>query len=168
MGVDLNRNWDANWCEHGASHDPCSEVHCGTGPFSEPETAAVSAAASAIKGGMWSWSVHSFMQMVLVPYGKQTEPPPDFDEMMRVAGVAANTTTHTHGEMYDFGGFGGGGCGISSDWYYDGTDAIYTYTYEVRPDGGTENGFILDPKYIIPTAEEVWAGIKAATYAVKP
>ena len=41
MGVDLNRNWDANWCEHGASHDPCSEVHCGTGPFSEPETAAV-------------------------------------------------------------------------------------------------------------------------------
>ena len=55
--------------------------------------------------------------------------------------------------------------GISSDWYYDGTEAIYTFTYELRPRSGSDNGFILDPKFIIPTAEEVWAGVVAATKA---
>jgi len=32
-GVDLNRNWDANWGGPGSSHSPYSIVYCGTEPL---------------------------------------------------------------------------------------------------------------------------------------
>lgn len=40
--TDINRNYDANWGSEsgGSSHDPLSQVFCGTAPFSEPETQA--------------------------------------------------------------------------------------------------------------------------------
>ena len=36
-------NWgpDATWCTSGSSTVPSSDTYCGTGPFSEPETAAM-------------------------------------------------------------------------------------------------------------------------------
>lgn len=36
-GTDLNRNWDHNWNEKGASKSKCSEFYAGPKPFSEPE-----------------------------------------------------------------------------------------------------------------------------------
>merc|ERR1711976_1095335 len=37
-GVDLNRNWGYHWGEAGVSHNSCSDIYCGTGPFSELES----------------------------------------------------------------------------------------------------------------------------------
>ena len=44
-GVDLNRNYSFMWGldNQGSSPDGCDETYRGTGPFSEPETAAIEA-----------------------------------------------------------------------------------------------------------------------------
>ena len=41
----------------------------------------------------------------------------------------------------------------------------YSYALELRPDGLP--GFILDRKFIKPTVEETWAGIKAMSREIK-
>lgn len=41
IGVDLNRNFGYRWGGLGTSKQPCREIFAGTGPFSEPETAAM-------------------------------------------------------------------------------------------------------------------------------
>ena len=38
MGVDSNRNWDANWSGPGASGNSCDDTYYGTAVFSEKET----------------------------------------------------------------------------------------------------------------------------------
>ena len=40
MGVDLNRNYEANWSGPGSSSNPCSESYYGTSEFSEAESQA--------------------------------------------------------------------------------------------------------------------------------
>lgn len=40
-GTDLNRNFGYKWGGQGASRQPCRETYAGSGPFSEPETAAI-------------------------------------------------------------------------------------------------------------------------------
>ena len=39
-GVDLNRNYDAEWMHAGSSSSKCSSVYAGTSAFSEPESQA--------------------------------------------------------------------------------------------------------------------------------
>ena len=39
-GVDLNRNYDAEWMHAGSSQHKCSSVYAGTQAFSEPESQA--------------------------------------------------------------------------------------------------------------------------------
>ncbi len=58
--VDLNRNYDANWGSEsgGSSHDPLSQVFCGTAPFSEPETQAFRDFAMEHRFGM-AYSLHT-------------------------------------------------------------------------------------------------------------
>lgn len=94
IGVDLNRNFDANWCSksfsylhiktkgstgsskiklsfaaQGASPEPCTEIYCGAFPESEPESQAV---ADFLRGHKDSiqlyFSIHSYSQMLLFPY----------------------------------------------------------------------------------------------------
>ncbi|XP_050328685.1 uncharacterized protein LOC126758460 [Bactrocera neohumeralis] len=41
-GVDLDRNWHYQWGKRGSSKSACNEVYAGPGPFSEPESKALS------------------------------------------------------------------------------------------------------------------------------
>ncbi|XP_054730960.1 uncharacterized protein LOC129239478 [Anastrepha obliqua] len=41
-GVDLDRNWHYQWGKRGSSKSPCNEFYAGPGPFSEPESKALS------------------------------------------------------------------------------------------------------------------------------
>ncbi|XP_067635729.1 uncharacterized protein [Eurosta solidaginis] len=41
-GVDLDRNWHYQWGKRGSSKWPCNELYAGPGPFSEPESKALS------------------------------------------------------------------------------------------------------------------------------
>ena len=40
LGVDLNRNYDAEWMNAGSSQNKCSSVYAGSAAFSEPESQA--------------------------------------------------------------------------------------------------------------------------------
>lgn len=41
-GVDLDRNWHYQWGKRGSSKSACNELYAGPGPFSEPESKALS------------------------------------------------------------------------------------------------------------------------------
>jgi carboxypeptidase T len=96
LGVDLNRN-----CEFlfesviGASTDPCSDAYQGLSAFGEPETQNVKALIDDNPGICYFMDVHSYMELVLFPWGDdelQTADPemnfrnPDFDDLRGVAG----------------------------------------------------------------------------------
>ena len=56
--------------------------------------------------------------------------------------------------------------GTAIDWVYNETGLPYAFTIEMRP-ADDSVGFLLPENQIIPTSEEVWAGIVAAIKAVK-
>ncbi|CAG0924761.1 unnamed protein product, partial [Notodromas monacha] len=82
FGADPNRNWDASFGGPGTSDDPCSEIYHGASPFSESEVKAVSdyilensAAIAAF------YDIHSYSQLVLLPWGDSADLPEDYDEL---------------------------------------------------------------------------------------
>lgn len=50
FGVDLNRNWDIQWGNVGASKSPKSDIYCGAKAESEPEVQSVAAYIKSLKG----------------------------------------------------------------------------------------------------------------------
>ena len=49
------------------------------------------------------------------------------------------------------------------DWYHAWLGSKYAYTIELRPvllEGDTGDGFLLDPKEIIPSGVEMWAAME--------
>lgn len=60
--------------------------------------------------------------------------------------------------------------GDSADWAKGIANIEYSYILECRPDaqnGGTGGaGFILDASEIVPSGQEIWAGIKSAADAL--
>ena len=50
--------------------------------------------------------------------------------------------------------------GTSRDWAHGQADIPYVYTFELRDKGS--NGWLLSPEHIIPTGEEIWAGLREA------
>jgi len=70
FGIDLNRNFGYAWGydDLGSSPDSGSLVYRGTGPFSEPETAALEAFVQAHDFSV-GFSYHSFGDLLLYPWG---------------------------------------------------------------------------------------------------
>jgi len=164
-GVDPNRNFDINHCADPGSWVPETETYCGPSPFSEPLTAAIRDEFIASNNIAFAYSFHSYSEYLLYPYGIKTEHPPDYDEMHRVAGAAIQQVIGTHGEDYRHGSITDilyTASGGSIDWYYEVNGVIHSYCYECRPNA-MNGGFIVDESEIIPNAEEIWAGIVAAS-----
>lgn len=69
-GVDLNRNLDVLWgvTEGSISCNPCSDVYCGPGAFSEPETANVKWILDTRRIDCFA-DVHSYSELILYPWG---------------------------------------------------------------------------------------------------
>jgi len=82
FGVDLNRNYGAQWGldDQGSSPYPASDVYRGTAPFSEPESSAVRDLCDR-RGFMGLISYHSYSQIILHPWG-YTEDPPEESELL--------------------------------------------------------------------------------------
>merc|ERR1711973_550218 len=69
-GVDLNRNWGYHWGEAGVSHNSCSDIYCGTGPFSELESQNIKNYVEALNPTpVLGHTIHSYSQLWLWPYG---------------------------------------------------------------------------------------------------
>jgi len=158
-GVDPNRNWGYQWNTGGSSNDKCSETYHGPEAFSEIENQNVRDFINTIKDKLIFFnSIHSYSQLILLPWGFTSDPPENYDEMERIALLGSDALTAVHGEYYET------GCipcmlyvasGSSADWALGDANIQFSISMELR-DTGTY-GFILPPDQIIPTAEETWA-----------
>ncbi|NXJ03035.1 CBPO Carboxypeptidase, partial [Psophia crepitans] len=154
-GTDLNRNFNSSWGSIGVSYNCSSEIFCGSGPESEPETKAVAQLIERKKSDILCYlTIHSYGQYILTPYGSTTEPPSNSEELMYVAKEAAAALTGKYGTSYEVGSTAlilYSNSGSSRDWAH--TIGIpFSYTFELR-DKGT-HGFVLPPDQIQPTCEE--------------
>ena len=86
-GVDLNRNWGYHWGESGVSNNPCSDIYCGTGPFSEYESQNIKNYVEALSPKpVLGHCMHSYSQLWLWPYGYENGGPyPENVEMNKSA-----------------------------------------------------------------------------------
>ncbi|KAM8934151.1 carboxypeptidase O-like [Pelodytes ibericus] len=133
FGVDLNRNFDAHWCETGADPFCDSFTYCGPSVASEPETKAMISLIETHKTEILGYlNMHSFGQLILFPYGYTFNISENIDEL-------ANFTS-----------------GAAIDWITT-LNVPLTYVYELR-DGG-EYGFELPPDQIEPTCLETMDGV---------
>ncbi len=159
-GVDLNRNYDADWGGEGSSKKGSSDVYCGTAPFSEPETAAIRDLLDPKNGIMDAPAgfidFHSYSQLILYPYGNTEERSPREKEMAAIAqtmsdlimaetGVAYEATKSS--ELYV-------ATGAGSDWFHLAYEFRNSLTVELRPGGDELNGFSLPTEQIKGTARE--------------
>ncbi|XP_014483176.1 PREDICTED: carboxypeptidase B-like [Dinoponera quadriceps] len=165
-GVDPNRNFAYHWGEAkegGTSSDPCHETYSGPFAFSEPETKAIANYILANKQHIRMYlSLHSYSQMWLVPWGYTRSKPSDYSDLMNVAKRAINAIAKVHGTHYQLGPMADlmyPTSGASDDWAKGVAGIKYAYTVELR-DRGTY-GFLLPASQIVPTAREIWAGIRA-------
>ncbi|XP_072767295.1 carboxypeptidase B [Anoplolepis gracilipes] len=165
-GVDPNRNFAYHWGEEkegGASSDPCYETYSGPFAFSEPETKAMADYILANKQHIRMYlTLHSYSQMWLLPWGHTRSKPSDYSDMINVAKKAINAIAKVHGTHYQLGPVTDlmyPISGASDDWAKGVAGIKYSYTVELR-DRGTY-GFLLPATQIVPTAREIWAGIRA-------
>ncbi|NP_001087305.1 carboxypeptidase O gene 1 L homeolog [Xenopus laevis] len=159
-GVDLNRNFDSQWCTIGASHNCKDITFCGTGPASEPEANAVSKLLGSLKSDVLCFlTIHSYGQLILLPYGYTTEPSVNHEEMLNISQKAAAKLKEKHGTEYRVGSTSQilySNSGSSRDWAKD-LGIPFSFTFELR-DTGTY-GFVLPENQIRPTCEETMAGV---------
>ncbi|KAL6481068.1 hypothetical protein MHYP_G00091480 [Metynnis hypsauchen] len=167
FGTDLNRNFYANWGMVGISRNCCSEVYNGQSPLSESEAVAVTDFLSANRDQLLCFlTIHSYGQLILVPYGHPNISAPNYDELMEVGLAAAKAIKAVHGMDYTV--------GTSPDVLYANSGSSrdfarligipFSFTFELRDKG--DFGFKLPEDQIQPTCEEAYQGaMSIITYA---
>ncbi|XP_059183962.1 carboxypeptidase B2 [Centropristis striata] len=166
IGVDLNRNFDANWCTEGASDEPCSEIYCGAFPESEPESQAVADFLRSHKDSVQLYiSIHSYSQMLLFPYSCTLEEAENHKDLLEMAQEAAQKIRRYYRNNYIYGSgaktiyLAPGG---SDDWAYN-LGIKYSFTFELQDRG--RYGFLLPPSHIARACNEALTAVK--TIALK-
>eukprot|EP00164_Ancoracysta_twista_P001162 GFYU01001528.1.p1 GENE.GFYU01001528.1~~GFYU01001528.1.p1 ORF type:complete len:600 (-),score=112.14 GFYU01001528.1:30-1829(-) len=157
-GVDLNRNWDQGWNQLSwRTPMPDSQVYHGEAPLSEPETRNVAdfiADRPDMKGHV---DFHSYGQYIFRPWSYTHEPIPDEDRLRELGLDISTAILDTHHSFYDsmraidF----TNAPGTMHDYTF--SRGLTSYAIELR-DTGTD-GFLLKPRYIRPTCEEIYKGM---------
>ncbi|KAI9560707.1 hypothetical protein GHT06_011657 [Daphnia sinensis] len=167
IGVDTNRNFDANFGGVGSSDSPCSDTYGGPSAFSEAESRAMRDILLSLQGRVKaSVSIHNNAQVWISPYGYTTERPVDYPEMERIMTAGAAAIEATYGTTYPF---GPGSevlyftSGTTKDYVYGTLGIVHGYTLELR---NTPDGFVTPTTLIAPVATEAWNGIKAMANAI--
>lgn len=167
FGVDLNRNFEAGpHCGLGTESDPCSDIYCGSKPFSEPETMAIRNYLAGIKDRVdYYISIHAFGLAWMFPYSVMYEHCKDHQELLEKAKIGVNAIREKTGTVYKYGPIATTFyrvTGSSTDWAYISLGIKKSYVLEIQPAlsaGG--RGFLLPKEKIIPVGEETFAGLKA-------
>lgn len=130
VGVDLNRNYDFEWCKAGASTNPSSDTYCGKSAFSEPETKLFRDFLVQRRNIKTLLSYHSYSSLVLYPWGGRDESVPDekdrntfikhATQMAKILGYRAMQSN----ELYI-------ATGDMADWAYDKLK-IFAFTIELE------------------------------------
>ncbi|XP_054721045.1 carboxypeptidase B-like [Uloborus diversus] len=168
-GTDPNRNFNASFGGASTSGDSCSDIYRGPSPFSEAESQAIRDGVTNIGSRLKAYfSIHSYSQLWMTPYGYTRDHPKDYEDHMKALQAVESAIENVHGENYKCGPIAETiypAAGSSIDWVYDDAKVKYSFALELRDTG--RQGFMLSNRYIIPTAEENFAGIKAAAHIVK-
>jgi len=174
-GVDPNRNFDFHWDGEGSSDEPCEETFRGPQAFSEPEVKSITDFwGKNAKNIQALFSLHSFSELWMLPYAykKPAVYPPDYEELLKLAQEGEKALEATHGEHYTVGNIADmlyAASGSSIDYAKGVNNIKYSYAFETRPKGRRGvygDGFHPDETEIIPTGEELFAGIKVVAQKV--
>ncbi|EEC01657.1 carboxypeptidase A2 precursor, putative, partial [Ixodes scapularis] len=153
----------------GTSNRPCAGTYCGDSPFSEPESRAIKNAVEAAKGRIsFYFSLHNYGLMWMFPYAYTDEDAPNHKDLLTIAERGAEAIRKATGTEYTVGPIEKTiypVTGSSVDWAYEKAGVTKSFALELQPrmrsfDVG--KGFMLPAKYILPTAQETWLGIRAA------
>ncbi len=146
----------------GASSNPCSEAYFGPKPFSAAESRLISGYILENKPLSYvDW--HSFSQLFMYPYGYDCDKEADDgDAWDRVSEAAVRAIAKPFKTRFRKGPI----CktiyeasGSSIDWAYDKGSVKYPFAIELRDLG--QYGFMLPAKYIVPSGQEMLAGVIA-------
>jgi len=168
--VDLNRNFDWHWGETGASTDPCEEIYQGSSAFSEPEAKAVRDFIMGHKKDIQVViTMHTYSQIWIHPYGHvRNSYPADVTDLHETGLQAAAALKKLYGTEYKVGSGADTlypASGGSDDWSKGKAGIKYVYLLELRPEDSVIDGFILEPRYLLPTGRETWEGVKVVVNA---
>ncbi|XP_026058027.1 carboxypeptidase A2-like [Carassius auratus] len=159
-GVDLNRNWDAEFGGPGASDDPCAEYYRGPFAQSEFEVKNIAKFITSHSNFKSFMTLHSYMQLLMYPYGYIGIDALDWPELHDVATKAKIALYSLHGTVYKVGSIFhkiDQANGASLDWAYL-RGIKYSFAFDLRDTG--EYGFLLPADQIVPTAKETWFALK--------
>ncbi|RWS29352.1 Carboxypeptidase A2-like protein [Leptotrombidium deliense] len=163
IGVDINRNFDISFGGSSTSGNPCSEIFRGDYAFSEKESKAIRDTMLSLGSNVKAFlTLHSYSQMWMYPYGyTTTNKARNVDQLHNITKKIIEAVKSKHGESYRYGPIATTiypTSGSSPDWAHDFANITYSFIVELRDRG--DNGFLLPRQYILPTAEEIWEGIK--------
>ena len=161
FGVDLNRNWSTAWGGDGSSPLPDAGNYRGTEPFSEPETVAMRDFLITETDLVATLDVHTYGQLLLYPWGFGLTEAPDDELFVQLGDQIVDAMGQPHDTTYlplQSAAFYPA-AGNAMDWAY-GARGLYAVAMELRPAMDMEPGFLLGPEHIVPTGEELLAGIE--------
>ncbi|XP_067293374.1 carboxypeptidase A2 [Pseudorasbora parva] len=159
-GVDLNRNWDAEFGSPGASDDPCGEDYRGPSAHSEIEVQNIADFITNHGNFKSFMTLHAYSQLLMYPYGYSGTNAPHQPELHDVATQASRALNSWHGTVYKVGSIFHTieqASGASVDWAYQ-RGIRYSFAFELRDKG--EYGFLLPADQIVSTARETWLALK--------
>ncbi|CAK1550141.1 unnamed protein product [Leptosia nina] len=169
FGVDLNRNWNSNWLAHGSSTNPALDNYAGPGPFSEIETRTLSEYIRSLSDKIDLYlSMHSFSQLLLVPFGNSTQAYGNYHDAVNIGRRAMGALSVRYGTQYTTGSIAEAiylATGGSIDWVKSALNIPLVYCYEFRDRG--QYGFLLPGNQIIPNSEEVLDSIVDLIFQAK-
>jgi len=78
----------------GSSGNPCSQTYAGRAPHSEAETRSLTTKVFSIRNRIRMFvSLHSYSQIMLLPYGYSSDIPPEYDDLVRLVLYFSHTPT---------------------------------------------------------------------------
>lgn len=162
----MNRNWPYQWTgdPNGASTNPCAETYKGRAAGDTPENKALVNHTMSVANRQpiaQYIDFHSYGQYLLTPYGYSNSQPSNGAEQVSLARSAANAIKAVYGTTFTTGPSGSTlypTTGSSCDYVTDVAKGEFAFVFELRDKG--DNGFVLPPAQILPTGQEILAGIK--------
>ncbi len=160
-GVDLNRNYSYQWGTGGSSKNNCSDVYMGPEAFSEPETQAMKRFLESRPNLKVLLSFHTYSELILYPWGHT------YNDLTNARDLAAYRKMAT--TMAAWNGYHPQqtsdlyvASGDTTDWAY-GTLGIFSFTFELSPNGWGGGGFYPGPGIVQKTIQ---ANLKPALYLI--
>merc|ERR1711935_1333110 len=153
---------DFHWAETGASGNKCAETYHGPEAFSEIETQNIRDYVLALEPvPVLAQCMHSYSQLLLWPFGYENGGPypENVEEVRGLSEDAVKALEAVHGTVFEPINSADlyPAAGAADDWYKS-LGMRYVFTTELRDTG--RYGFVLPADQIIPSGEEMWAGIQ--------